>query len=84
MVEAQAQQHIELEANCELLLRPQHVQIAATEESSVTVLEQQFMGDHCRYVIDAGGSKLLASSAEPLSIGQMVSVKVETHGVLAF
>ncbi len=84
VVEAQAQQHIELEANCELLLRPQHVQIAATEESSVTVLEQQFMGDHCRYVIDAGGSKLLASSAEPLSIGQMVSVKVETHGVLAF
>lgn len=84
VVEAQAQQHIELEANCELLLRPQHVQIAATEESSVTVLEQQFMGDHCRYVIDAGGSKLLASSAEALSIGQMVSVKVETQGVLAF
>ncbi|NIY81720.1 ABC transporter ATP-binding protein [Vibrio hepatarius] len=84
VVEAQAQQHIELEASCELLLRPQHVQIAATEESSVTVLEQQFMGDHCRYVIDAGGSKLLASSAEPLSIGQMVSVKVETQGVLAF
>ncbi len=84
VVEAQAQQHIELEANCELLLRPQHVQIAATEESCVTVLEQQFMGDHCRYVIDAGGSKLLASSAEALSIGQMVSVKVETQGVLAF
>lgn len=84
VVEAQAQQHIELQANCELLLRPQHVQIAATEKSSVTVLEQQFMGDHCRYVIDAGGSKLLASSAEALSIGQMVSVKVETQGVLAF
>jgi iron(III) transport system ATP-binding protein len=84
LVEAQAQQEIQLQAECELLLRPQHVQISATEESSVTVLEQQFMGDHCRYVIDASGSRLLASSAEPLSIGQPVSVKVETQGVLAF
>lgn len=84
VVEAQAQQEIQLQAECELLLRPQHVQISATEESSVTVLEQQFMGDHCRYVIDASGSRLLASSAEPLSIGQPVSVKVETQGVLAF
>ncbi|NRF24581.1 ABC transporter ATP-binding protein [Vibrio coralliilyticus] len=84
LVEAQAQHEIQLQAECELLLRPQHVQISATEESSVTVLEQQFMGDHCRYVIDASGSRLLASSAEPLSIGQPVSVKVETQGVLAF
>ncbi|MCG9678201.1 ABC transporter ATP-binding protein [Vibrio sp. Isolate24] len=84
IVEAKAQQEIQLQAECELLLRPQHVQISATEESSVTVLEQQFMGDHCRYVIDASGSRLLASSAEPLSIGQPVSVKVETQGVLAF
>ncbi|UUM30182.1 ABC transporter ATP-binding protein [Vibrio japonicus] len=84
VVEAQAQQNIELEGICELLLRPQHVQIVATEESSVTVLEQQFMGDHCRYVIDAGGSRLLASSSEPLAIGQTVSVKVDTQGVLAF
>ncbi|KJY88907.1 ABC transporter [Vibrio neptunius] len=84
VVEAQAQQEIQLQAECELLLRPQHVQISATEESSVTVLEQQFMGDHCRYVIDASGSRLLASSSEPLSIGQPVAVKVETQGVLAF
>ncbi|MEF1285024.1 ABC transporter ATP-binding protein [Vibrio sp. M250220] len=84
MVEAKAQQNIEVGQHCELLLRPQHVQISAAEESSVTVLEQQFMGDHCRYVIDAGGHRLLASSSEPLSIGQQVSVKVETQGVLAF
>lgn len=84
VIEAKAQQSIEVEAQCELLLRPQHVQISAAEESSVIVLEQQFMGDHCRYVVDAGGSHLLASSSEPLSIGQMVSVKVDTQGVLAF
>lgn len=84
LVEATAQQHIQIGEQCELLLRPQHVQISAAEESAVTVLEQQFMGDHCRYVIDASGSRLLASSAEPLTIGQQVSVKVETQGVLAF
>lgn len=84
LVEATAQQHIQIGDQCELLLRPQHVQISAAEESTVTVLEQQFMGDHCRYVIDASGSRLLASSAEPLTIGQQVSVKVETQGVLAF
>ncbi|WP_038173871.1 MULTISPECIES: ABC transporter ATP-binding protein [Vibrio] len=83
-IEAKAQQTIEIGRQCELLLRPQHVQIAAAEESSVTVLEQHFMGDHCRYVIDAGGKRLLASSPEPLTIGQQVSVKVETQGVLAF
>ncbi|MYM59479.1 ATP-binding cassette domain-containing protein [Vibrio sp. OCN044] len=84
LVEAKAQQDIHIDAKCELLLRPQHIQISATEQSSVMVLEQQFMGDHCRYVIDANGSRLLASSSEPLNIGQPVSVKVETHGVLAF
>ncbi|WP_260259877.1 ABC transporter ATP-binding protein [Vibrio intestinalis] len=84
VIEAHAQQAIDFNASCELLLRPQHVQISAAEESSVYVTEQQFMGDHCRYVINANGSHLLASSAEPLEIGQAVSVKVETQGVLAF
>lgn len=83
-VEASAQKSIQVGEQCELLLRPQHVQISGAEESSVTVLEQQFMGDHCRYVIDAGSSRLLATSAEPLAIGQRVSVKIETQGVLAF
>ncbi|MED5503038.1 MAG: ABC transporter ATP-binding protein, partial [Pseudomonadota bacterium] len=46
VVEANAQQEIQLDAECALLLRPQHVQIAADEESAVKVLEQHFMGDH--------------------------------------
>ncbi|EGU35117.1 iron(III) ABC transporter, ATP-binding protein [Vibrio ichthyoenteri ATCC 700023] len=84
VIEATAQQPIELSAQCELLLRPQYIQISAVEESSVVVTEQQFMGDHCRYVINANGHRLLASSSEPLEIGQAVSVKVETQGILAF
>ncbi|WP_367987292.1 ABC transporter ATP-binding protein [Vibrio sp. NTOU-M3] len=84
LIEAKAQKLIDIEAHCELLLRPQHVQLSAVEDSGVQVLEQQFMGDHCRYVIEAAGNKLLASSSEPLNIGQPVAVKVETQGVLAF
>ncbi|MDE1232029.1 ABC transporter ATP-binding protein [Vibrio aestuarianus] len=84
VVEAIAQQEIPLNAACELLLRPQHVQISAQDESSVHVIEQQFMGDHCRYVIEVNGSKLLATSSQALLIGQSVSVNIDTQGVLAF
>ncbi|CAH8223543.1 ABC transporter ATP-binding protein [Vibrio aestuarianus] len=84
VVEAIAQQNIPLNAACELLLRPQHVQISAQDESSIHVIEQQFMGDHCRYVIEVKGSKLLATSSQALLIGQSVSVNIDTQGVLAF
>ncbi|YCO04216.1 ABC transporter ATP-binding protein [Vibrio sp. VNB-15] len=84
VVEANARQEIQVEENCALLLRPQHVQIEADEESAVKVLEQHFMGDHCRYVIDVNGDRLLATSAQALNVGDSVTVKVETQGVLAF
>lgn len=84
VVEANAQQEIQVDAECALLLRPQHVQIAADEESAVKVLEQHFMGDHCRYVIDVNGDRLLATSTQALNVGDSVTVKVEMQGVLAF
>ena len=84
VVEANAQQEIQVDAECALLLRPQHVQIAADEESAVKVLEQHFMGDHCRYVIDVNGDRLLATSTQALNVGDSVTVKVETQGLLAF
>ncbi|MFZ3530860.1 ABC transporter ATP-binding protein [Vibrio harveyi] len=84
VVEANAQQDIKMDGDCALLLRPQHVQIAADEESAVKVLEQHFMGDHCRYVIDVNGDRLLATSTQALNVGDSVAVKVETQGVLAF
>ncbi|KIP66501.1 MULTISPECIES: ABC transporter ATP-binding protein [Vibrio] len=84
VVEANAQQEIQVDDECALLLRPQHVQITADEESAIKVLEQHFMGDHCRYVIDVNGDRLLATSAQALNVGDSVIVKVETQGVLAF
>ncbi|NOJ16018.1 ABC transporter ATP-binding protein [Vibrio jasicida] len=84
VVEANAQQEIQVDDECALLLRPQHVQITVDEESAIKVLEQHFMGDHCRYVIDVNGDRLLATSAQALNVGDSVIVKVETQGVLAF
>ncbi|TKF93697.1 ABC transporter ATP-binding protein, partial [Vibrio sp. F13] len=53
MVEAKPQTEIEFGNTCELLLRPQHIQASYEQDSAISVLEQQFMGDHCRYVIEA-------------------------------
>ncbi|WGV99857.1 ABC transporter ATP-binding protein [Vibrio sp. YMD68] len=84
VVAATARHSIDAGGDCELLLRPQHVQIEAAEESDVRVLEQHFMGDHCRYVVEVKGNKLLASSVQALSIGQPVTVALHDEGILAF
>ncbi|MEZ9400669.1 ABC transporter ATP-binding protein [Vibrio cyclitrophicus] len=84
LIEAKAQTEIEVGAECALLLRPQHIVATHDVDSNLSVLEQQFMGDHCRYVIEASGQKLLATSSEALEMGMPVTVKVDTKGVLAF
>ncbi|MGY2575234.1 ABC transporter ATP-binding protein [Vibrio sp. C8] len=83
-LEAQVQTEIEVGGGCELLLRPQQVLIRSSDKGEVTVLEQQFMGDHCRYVIDVHGTKLLATSVQAISVGQTVIVEIDEQGILAF
>ncbi len=83
-LEAKAQDDIQNGGTCELLLRPQQVVIRASEQGEVTVLEQQFMGDHCRYVIDVYGSPLLSTCSQMLSVGQAVVVEIDEQGILAF
>lgn len=69
---------------CQLLLRPQHVKLCPSAESNIVVSELQFLGDHCRYILNIGDEKVLATSSQPLSIGQAVTIEVEQQGVLAF
>ncbi|MCZ4372965.1 ABC transporter ATP-binding protein [Vibrio diazotrophicus] len=83
-LEAQVQTEIAVGGCCELLLRPQQILIQSSDKGEVTVLEQQFMGDHCRYVIDVHGTKLLATSAQAISVGQKVVVEIDEQGILAF
>lgn len=89
LIQAQAQRDIAIDSQCELLIRPQHIQVRPTGQLNghsvdSRVIEQQFMGDHCRYVIETKTSKLLANSSEALNIGQKVSIQVDASGALAF
>ncbi|PMH41224.1 ABC transporter [Vibrio sp. 10N.286.49.B3] len=84
IIEAQSQNDIAQGQECELLLRPQHIQLSIAKASRITVLERQFMGEHCRYIIESEGNKFIATSAEMLNVGQSVTVKIETDGILAF
>ncbi|MDW6003052.1 ABC transporter ATP-binding protein [Vibrio mangrovi] len=69
---------------CDLLLRPQHVRIEPAEHGAVHVLEQQFMGDHCRYLVEINGIRLLATSRQAVKNGHPVTVHLEPEGIIAF
>jgi iron(III) transport system ATP-binding protein len=84
LVEAQSQTMICNGGVCQLLLRPQQIILEKSENSSVVVKEMEFMGDHCRYVIESGDQRFIATSQDPLEVGDSVSVKVETSGLQAF
>jgi iron(III) transport system ATP-binding protein len=75
---------VPLDGECDVLIRPQNIQLSAAESSTICVAEQRFMGDHCRYAIDIDGVKLLASSSEQLRIGQPVTLTVVNQGMLVF
>ncbi len=77
-------QAIEVGQACQILLRPQQVSIQVKQDGEAKVIEQQFMGDHCRYLIDVEGVELLAQSNQQLDVGQSVSVKLDIHSVSVF
>ncbi|CAM4063646.1 ABC transporter ATP-binding protein [Vibrio neonatus] len=67
-----------------ILFRPQHLQLTANTAGETVVLEQQFMGDHFRYVVDVKGHRLLSSSIEQLDVGSRVDVQLTSTQLLAF
>ncbi len=83
-VTAQSQNVIEIGQPCQLLLRPQNVLITKSEQGNAEVIEQQFMGEHYRYIVEAEGSRLTATTAESIGIGDKVNLSLREDGVLAF
>jgi iron(III) transport system ATP-binding protein len=83
-VEASSPATLAVGQACHLLLRPQQLILHADASSEVAIREQQFMGDHCRYIVELAGKKLIAVSAQPLSVGERVSVSVDQQGIVAF
>jgi iron(III) transport system ATP-binding protein len=85
LVSASAPNHkVAIGDACQLLLRPQHIQLSPQKSSNTRVVELQFLGDHCRYVVEIEGEKLVATSLQPLVVGQAVEVKVDTESALVF
>lgn len=67
-----------------ILVRPQHLQLRANPHGRVSVLEQQFMGDHFRYLVEVAGERLLSTSDEHLDVGARVDVSLTATQFLAF
>ncbi|WP_219591770.1 ABC transporter ATP-binding protein [Aeromonas salmonicida] len=67
----------------QLMLRPQQLLLEAVVDGELTVLEQQFLGHHCRVLFECGGQRLEASIGEPLG-GDRARVKVAPHGLVLF
>ncbi|MDO6499679.1 ABC transporter ATP-binding protein [Photobacterium sanguinicancri] len=72
------------ESNVEWLLRPQNLKVKPDESGECVIIEQQFMGDSCRYTVDLQGHRLVVNSNLLLQVGEKVSLRVEPHEPVLF
>ena len=64
------------------MLRPQQLALTAADDGELRVREQQFLGHHCRVLVECGGQQLEASIGEPLEGGARVTVA--PHALVLF
>ncbi|MDC0612379.1 ABC transporter ATP-binding protein [Vibrio sp.] len=67
-----------------LFFRPHHVSLCHSSSSSYCVNEQQFMGDHCRYIVNIDGIKLTGIAETAISVGQTVDIRLQDRVAIAF
>jgi iron(III) transport system ATP-binding protein len=67
----------------QLMLRPQQLALAAAADGDLLVREQQFLGHHCRVLVECAGQVLEASIGEPLE-GERARVTVAPHTLVLF
>lgn len=79
-----AQPGIESTIDVDWLLRPQHLTVTPQEEGAAVIVEQQFMGDNCRYIIAFEGHKLVVNSNLLLQVGERVTISVNPHQPVIF
>ncbi|MGB6187943.1 MAG: ABC transporter ATP-binding protein [Aeromonas molluscorum] len=68
---------------CQLMLRPQQLQLIGDDQGPLTLMEQQFLGHHCRVQLACGELTLEASINEPLTHAR-ARVQVEPHALVLF
>ena len=67
----------------QLMLRPQQLALVAAADGDLLVREQQFLGHHCRVLVECAGQVLEASIGEPLE-GERARVTVAPHALVLF
>ncbi|MGF1876033.1 ABC transporter ATP-binding protein [Photobacterium frigidiphilum] len=70
--------------NVEWLLRPQNLHVQPQIDGGGVIVEQQFMGDNCRYTVEYQGHSLVVNSHLILNIGDKVAINVEPHEPVVF
>ncbi|CAG21488.1 ABC transporter ATP-binding protein [Photobacterium profundum] len=70
--------------NVEWLLRPQNLHVQPQIDGDGVIVEQQFMGDNCRYTVQYQGHSLVVNSHLILNIGDKVAINVEPHEPVVF
>ncbi|EAS43368.1 ABC transporter ATP-binding protein [Photobacterium profundum] len=70
--------------NVEWLLRPQNLHVQPQVDGGGVIVEQQFMGDNCRYTVKYQGHSLVVNSHLILNIGDKVAINVEPHEPVVF
>ncbi|MGL6588160.1 ABC transporter ATP-binding protein [Aeromonas hydrophila] len=67
----------------QLMLRPQQLLLESAADGELKVVEQQFLGHHCRVLFESGELRLEASIGEPLE-GARARVRVTPHALVLF
>ncbi|MDX1303887.1 ABC transporter ATP-binding protein [Photobacterium sp.] len=83
-IEFQSDHHYCQDTNVEWLLRPQNLKVQRENNGEGVIIEQQFMGDNCRYTVDFQGHSLVVNSHLILQIGDKVAVNIEPHDPVVF
>ncbi len=68
----------------EWLLRPQSLRLRPDAAGKGIIIEQTFMGDSCRYLVELDGYRLTVNSRELLAPGDHVELLVEPHAPVLF
>ncbi|WP_429044887.1 ABC transporter ATP-binding protein [Aeromonas hydrophila] len=67
----------------QLMLRPQQLLLESAADGELKVVEQQFLGHHCRVLFESSELRLEASIGEPLE-GARARVRVTPHALVLF
>ncbi|GLP97359.1 ABC transporter ATP-binding protein [Paraferrimonas sedimenticola] len=68
-----------------LLLRPQQIQLAPSEQGPAVIRERRFLGNYCYYTVELAEHKLQVRSQQTqLELGQSVSLSTHAHPLVLF